>query len=172
MFPPLRCRFARLRPVQGWRFSSQPGMESVPLPVTGPGPSRVPRPVVAVSGSSALAVAGFEAGSTARATTAAGAGSRFRSALRPRIRTSPSRPIVPSAAVTCPWGSGRRMATAASSDGNVTPPARAARTASTRAGGILDRLATVRLRMRFPSRQASREPGWRAGRNGWGWCRR
>ena len=156
MFPPLRWRFARPFSIQGWRLSSQSSMPSISLPVTGPSPSRVPRLVDAVSGSSARAVASFEAGSTTRATTAATARSRVRSALRPRTRASPSARSVPSTAATCPCGSDRRMATAAPGDGNVTPPARAARTASTRAGGILDRLATVRLRTRFPSRHASR----------------
>ncbi len=60
----------------------------------------------------------------------------------PRERT------VPSTAATWPWGRDRRMATAASSDGNVTPPSRA--------GGIFERFATVLLRMRFCSRHASR----------------
>ena len=91
-----------------------------------------------------------------RATMAATASSRMRSARRPSIRTMPSDRNVPSTATTWPWGRARRMVTAASSDGNTTPPARAARMASTRAGGIFERLARVLLRMRLPSRQASR----------------
>ncbi len=75
---------------------------------------------------------------------------------------------VPGTAATCPWGSGRRIAKAASTEGSTVPPANAARTASTGKGGIPGRLATVRLRTRLPSR----EPGRRAGRTGWGWRRR
>lgn len=48
------------------------------------------------------------------------------------------------------------MVTAASREGNTTPPATMALTASITTSGTFVRLATVLLRMRFPSRQASR----------------
>ncbi|MDE0114805.1 MAG: hypothetical protein OXN84_21300 [Albidovulum sp.] len=48
------------------------------------------------------------------------------------------------------------MTAASTSEGSAIPPLSAARTASTSSGGILERLATVRLLIRVPSRQASR----------------
>ena len=80
----------------------------------------------------------------------------MREAFRSRIRIMPSDLSIPSAAATWPCGRDLRMDTASSRDRNTTPPARKARIASTRAGGILERFATVLLRMRFPSRHASR----------------
>ncbi len=154
--PSFRYRLARLRPVQGWRTRSQPGMSSILLPVTGPSPSAVPRLVEAVSGDRARAVAGFGAGPGIRAAAAATARSRMRPAPRPRTRTGPGDRSVPGTAATCPCGRERRTEMAASAEGSAIPPASAARTASTRTGGIPERSATVRLRMRFPSRHASR----------------
>jgi len=165
VFSPSRCRPARLRPVQGWRPGSQPGMPGIPLPVTGPGPGRAPGPRVAVPGDSRRAVAGLEPGDSTLETTAPGARSRPRLRVRWSMRPGPGIRAVPGTAAAWPCGRERSTCMSPPMSPAATAPPGTARKPSTVPGGSSGRLATVRLRIRLPSRQASRRrmaglPAW------------
>ena len=154
--PSARCRLARLVSIPGWRARSQSSKASISFPSTGPRLSRAPRLDEAVSGERARAQASLDPGSTVRATMAARARSRMRPGLRCRMRRMPSFRQTPRTAAAWPCGQALLMVTASWRRVKTTPPWSMASMASMRNRGSLERLATVRLRILFPSRQVSR----------------